>query len=301
MKFGIVLLGFILTVTACGSGTVSSGLKAPASEGSSVNHLETINGKPTFKVSTFAAKYFKGSELIASETVDRVAINYAWSDFHGISSEGFRATWNGNVTILKEEQTLDFNFALSWSEVVVRIDGVDRAKWNNSDKVVPVLLTRGTHEIEVEYINHWHTTNFNMSITQNVAYDKQGVRSAVAPLMESDTRIVVFGAHESGNRYNALNVILSGDRTPVFIVLISYDAVHWSIDNPNHIPIAGVIYNSHHSASTIEADPFIPRFEVKNLAVDYDGFSKASADIKEIFGKVPTKTIGAYNPTSLKL
>ncbi len=300
MKFQIVFIGLALTLEACGSGTISSGVKSPTSETAAVGPMETINGKPSFKVSKFSAKYFKGTDLVASETVDRVAINYAWSDFHEISSESFRASWKGELAVLKD-QTLNFNFDASWSEVVLRIDGVETAKWRDSSKVLPLLLMKGTHVIEVDYINHWHTTSFNMSITQNNSYDKQTVRSALAPLMDSDTRLVIFGAYESGNRYNDLKVILSGEKTPVFLVLVSFNAVHWIIDNPNNIPIAGIIYNSTHSSSTIEADSFVPKFEVKDLANEYENFPQSSADMKELFGRGPTKTIGAYSPVSLKL
>ncbi len=118
-------------------------------------------------LSPFKANYFSesSSELIATDTVQDIAIEYSWDDFNGIDSQEFYATWDGSIEIVSISQIVSMAFSVSWSDVQLFVDGESIQAWSNSDKSFNLLLDQGVHTIRVVYHNNWHTTDFSVIFT----------------------------------------------------------------------------------------------------------------------------------------
>lgn len=151
----------------------------------------------------FLAFYFDSSDptqLVHPVQVNKIGIDYSWSDFRGIPSNNFGAYWVGVITTL-ETETLEVIADDGWNEFRVIIDGsivqehsrksgpaamiqpkiIERQRSHRApgeeivvlqetvQKVYPksragnplVTLTPGEHLVEIELLNNWHTTEFS--------------------------------------------------------------------------------------------------------------------------------------------
>ena len=258
-----------------------------------------ISVSPTTKVGPFIASYYNGTTFVASETVTRPSINYIWSEFHGIDSYNFHATWKGNIEVFNDSKFIDLNFNVSWSDVSLFVDGVEIASWSNSNRIIHHEFSPGVHEIMIEYYNHWHTTGFNVSFTSNSIYSKDEAISLIRPQIDGDTKVIYVGCYESANLYNNSTVTFDSTASKVFLFLSSYASMNWIIQNPHNVTITGIAYSSYGPKSTVSADKNVPTFEIAGIAYGYSDFSAPSADINYIVGMPPDYTYGVYGLTEV--
>lgn len=246
-----------------------------------------------FKVGPFTADYYDGVTLVASESVVRPSINYSYANFHGIDSPNFHATWTGNLEVFRVPKLIDINFAVSWSDVSLYIDGVG-ITWSNSNRVIQHEFTPGIHEIKIVYDNNWHTTGFDVSFTTNTLYTKAQAATLIAPRIDANTQVIYVGAYESGDLYNSSTVTLENTASKVFLFLSSYNTTNWIINNPHDVTITGIAYSSYTTTSTVTAGRSSPTFEIQGLAYGYSDFSAPITDIQYLIGRVPDYTTGSY-------
>lgn len=248
-------------------------------------------------VGPFTASYYNGTTFVASESVARPSIRYAWADFNGIDSPNFHAIWTGNIEVFDTPKLIDMNFEVSWSDVSLFVDGVAIASWSNSNTTIQHEFSPGIHEVKIEYFNHWHTTGFDVSFTTNTMYTKADAISLIAPQIDANTKIIYVGAYESADLYNNSKVTLSSATGKVFLFLTSYSSINWIIQNPANVTITGIAYSSYSTGATVTADTAIPQFEIAWLAYGYTDFSAPSADITSLIGRAPDYLSGAYGLT----
>jgi hypothetical protein len=254
----------------------------------------SVSSNPPVPSSNFTAYYYDNTSLVGTETVERPAINYAYSDFLGIDSYNFHAIWKGYITVQDTAKSIDINFDVSWSDVSLKIDGKLISSWSNSNKSIAHIFTPGVHSIEIEYFNNWPTTDFNTSFTTNTPYTKDETITPITSLIDTDTKIVYVGAYESGNLYNDTTINLDNTSNKVFLFLSSYDSFRWIIHNPYGVQVSGIAYSSYSGVSDIEADSTIPMFEISDMSYGYNNFSSPSSDILYITGRTPDYTYGEY-------
>jgi len=257
----------------------------------------SIGQAPTTGVATispFTAEYYNLTNFVATETVAQPSINYSYANFSGIDSNNFVAKWTGSIDVTDAPVTLDINFDVSWSDVVLTIDNQEISAWSNSDNTISHQFSIGTHSIVIDYANHWHTTTFNVSISQDPVYTIAQASPYIKNLATGDVQLIYVGAYEPGSLYNTINVDLSNAASKVFLFFSSYDAANWKIINPNNVEIVGVAYDSYGPSATVEATPGIPSFKLSDFRYGYDNFANPSADILQMTGRLPDVTIGAY-------
>ncbi len=187
-----------------------------------------------------------------SETVVRPAINYPWSNFHGIDSYNLYATWESTITI-NSPTVIQANFSLSWSDVSFYIDNTLHTKWKNSNKVLDLNLSVGTHTLRIEYHNHWHTTGFNVSFTD---FQQSSVNIPITTKISDNAQINYLAAYSiatssSGATYNEVIISLPQTDRPQVLFLSSYRAINWIIDNPYDTPIEAIVFDAYQPGSTI--------------------------------------------------
>ena len=236
-------------------------------------------------------------ELIATEIVPRPTINYAWNDLHNIDSYNFYGVWQGTIQI-KDEEVINANFDVSWSDVAFFVDDKLYDRWSNSNKVIPLSLSSGTHEIRVEYHNHWHTTGFNTSFTNYTSQTISEVSTWLPTTIDGNDEIVFVGCYESDSRFNDVQVYLPDNGHSYFVFLASYNALNWIISKPENTRISGIVFRSFAPGSFISGVTEVPVFEVTDLRYDYDTFEESRVDIRAMTGRSPDIEIGDYSIVS---
>ncbi len=258
-----------------------------------------ISVSPTTRIGPFIASYYDGTTFVASESVTRPSINYSGSDFHGIDSVNFNATWTGNIEVFNDPKIINLNFEVHWADISLFIDGVEIASWSRSNRIVHHQFSLGVHEIVIKYHSNTLTTDFNASFTDNSIYSKDEAINLIRPQIDGGTQIIYVGCYESADLYNNSTVTLDKTAAKVFLFLTSYQSLNWIIQNPHNVTITGIAYSSYSIVTTVSADKNVPTFEIAGLAYGYSNFSAPSADINYIVGRAPDYTCGTYGLTEM--
>jgi hypothetical protein len=224
----------------------------------------------TVPVGSFVAYYFNTEDSTKWKTLKlhpaaSVDLNFAWAfdtvlgkesgigiarSSESVQSESFGAYWIGSFTIPTETK-LDLHVTQSWAHTRVILDGREVYNKENQDVGEPILLllSAGTHTMEVEYTNNWHTTSISVNLLDG----------AFAPLSQDEiARRLPAGAeqwtaavYESGAQDKRI-VLKSapGAQGPVVLNLSSYDSVNWDLSGMN-TPIAAVVVSGFSSGSRV--------------------------------------------------
>jgi hypothetical protein len=217
---------------------------------------EKFNASKQVPEKGFYAYYIntnKPSHVISKETVNDVSINYPWDDFHNIKSEDFGAYWVGRINLPKSEvKTIAVN--QSWSKARLIIDGFIVYE-GGSNKEMLLKLEKGSHFVEVEYVNNWHTTEFSLTFLNKVEkLSLSEIKEQLADNVLGEYEIYYAGLYESSNK--DLSAVLNIEKTPKQIVLFlsSYSPVKWHISNPFMTDIRAIVYGSSSPGTTITGD-----------------------------------------------
>ena len=241
------------------------------------------------------------ARLIDSETVDRPAINYSYSDFHNINSYNFFGVWKGEINSTGQDQKICANFDVSWSNVSFSIDDSVIASWSNSNKVIPLHLTSGKHTFSVDLHNHWHTTGFNVSFTGYPVIQMANANSEMGIFIKDSSKSIYIGTYESGSRYNEVTLTVPETQDSIALFLTSYSAITWLIDNPHNTKIVCIGFSAYAPGSTVVGAGETPIYEISDFQRSYDEFSGPSNDISKITGKAPVWTFGGYSPSKVDI
>lgn len=216
-------------------------------------YLNPKNKIPTNKFKAFYINTNKPKELIASEIVDKVSINYAWDKFHAIKSEDFGGYWVGNFTYEKESP-IEISVSQSWSKTRVIIDGIVIYEGGSNTKV-PYTFKKGKHKIEVEYVNNWHTTGFMVTMQPKTkTYNQQELKAALSKHTSKNSEVMFAGVYESSEKDQSIELILAKHKKPIVLVLSSYDAVNWKIKNTKNVKIEAIIYSAYKPGVEVKGD-----------------------------------------------
>ena len=216
----------------------------------------------------FAAYYFTHDSIgkpFARENVPHIAIHYAYDSFHHVDAENFAALWVGKIRV-PEDVLMDMQYDLSWGHIRVRVDGKIVHEYQQKENGqeggrFDVLLTKGEHRLEVEYINHWHVVAFSMhpQIKQLTPPDEK-VKHV---LEDSDNLVVDVEVYGSSALNNTIKLNLPPSDRPIVLLLSSHNSVFWQIQ-PGGAPLKAVIIEDGKGTVTGSKAPVyrVPRISV---------------------------------------
>lgn len=215
--------------------------------------LNIAGDVPTNAFKAFYIDTNNPQKVVASETVKDISVNYAYKDFHNIDSGHFGGYWVGNVVFQQDEKKV-FSISLSNSKIRLIVDGYVLYE-GQSRAEVPFTFTKGTHKIEVEYLNGWHTTSLVVKILPHIQkYAQQELKERLKYLENRDFSFWYVGIYESKNKDNSVVLSLQKSNKPVVLLLQSYEATTWKIKNPYHTKIEAIVINSSAPEATIEGE-----------------------------------------------
>lgn len=210
--------------------------------------------------------------VVFQETVNSIAIKYAWHDFHNIESPNFAAYWVGRLSFSAGE-TKEISVSQSWAKSRIFIDGESVFDKANTQGSFNYDFTPGEHIIEVEYINNWHTTEYKVTIQDNARiWTKAEVTEFFRTNSNPLAQVYYAGVYESGAKDTSLKLSLPRTDKPVILLLSSYEAIDWRIASPGNVQ--AVVLSSYAPGSRISG------IEVKNLfhLKEWDGVYRPTAD-----------------------
>ena len=202
---------------------------------------------PTNEYRAFYFDKTNPNNVIYSETVPNVAIEYfrfSDQDF-SIEPKQFGGYWIGAIDI-KKEGTYSLTTTVGRSEARVIVNGRELI---TGDQTRDIYLTPGRYEVEVEYLNDWHTVDFMMIFTpKQKIYSLDEVKS-ILDNQEPLDAWYVYGYNE-----NPVLTVSSATKRKTVLLLESYEPNQWVIENAIKGNIEYILYHSHEDGSTVSSD-----------------------------------------------
>ena len=197
---------------------------------------------PTGKFLAFYLSKDDPKNVVFSETVENINLNFAYDEFHKIPSQNFIAYWVGNFDFKQDVQKMiltDF----SWANLRISVDGEQIFDSENGGaKRLTHKFSKGRHKIEVWFVNNWHTTRLSVNFKDELKFYKQS--EIAAKLKDQKFGIWLAAVYESGAQDSKINVTLEKSQKPLVVMLSSSRAVRWEVSNPHGNKIlAALVYN----------------------------------------------------------
>ena len=269
---------------------------------------------PTGKFLAFYLNKDDSKNVVFSETVEKINLNFPYDEFHKIPSEKFIAYWVGNFDFKQDVQKMilaDF----SWANLRIAVDGEQIFDSENGGaKRLTHKFSKGRHKVEVWFVNNWHTTDILVDFKDELKFYKQS--EIAAKLKDQNFDIWLAAVYESGALDNKINVTLEKAQKPLVVMLSSYRAVRWEVSNPHDNKILAVlVFNPKSSIDLKENLYFMDDYvynedtEIKcdciNDGADfycYGGdMSSKNERIKKEFGQNFGGFGGSHRPTAINL
>ena len=187
--------------------------------------------------------------VVKSGIVPRVVVNYAWDQGDGfrLRSENFGAYWVGSVRAAADGEHV-LAVSQSWADVRLILDG---RKLPEQDEV-RVWLDAGYHQLEVEFLNNWHTTDFAVNLRPAFReYSLVEARALLQPL-EGSAEVWYAGVYESSSPDHSVRLALSAAvPTDVVLVLSSYSQVDWRLAGDGGVNLKAIVVNSYEPGTLV--------------------------------------------------
>jgi hypothetical protein len=208
---------------------------------------------PINKYKAFYINTHNPKTVIATEIVEDIAVNYPYDKFYGIDSASFGGYWVGKLEFSKDTKKMIY-VSQSNSTTRVIVDGYivyDEKQRGGVD----YNFTKGSHTIEVEYINRWHTTTLSVKVMNKAnRLKKDEIIERLSRHITDDTIFNYVGVYESEKKNNSITLKLEKSKKPTILLLQSHRAVVWNIDNSNGVNIEAIVINSSRLESEIRGD-----------------------------------------------
>lgn len=260
----------------------------------------------------FQAYYFNTDRpemVVHSQLVDSVDLNFAWDEGPGftIASENLGAYWIGQVTYT-EAQNIELAVSQSWSEARVIIDGRVVYESERDSGWVALIMPAGSHVVEVEYANNWHTTSFSVSLLPMREYVSEVALQEALQALSFDAAWYA-GVYESSAADHS--VMLSAPHaspTPKVLFLSSYDSVKWDLPSMPDLALRAIVVGSYSPGSSVlNAPADVPVYYLADgvfpaaYELDLYEFGQARNFINTVAGVDVSGFIGAYATGGLVL
>lgn len=281
---------------------------------------ENLNPEAVVPTNIWQAFYFSTTEpkeVVKTETVDRLSVNFNWSDME-IEPEEFAAYWVGDWEFA-EETLWAINVAQGWSKARIIID--DRLVYDgNTSAEVLYTFTPGTHRIEVEYLNAWHTVEFSVNFGEPVErLSKDRILTWIKRNRLQALPLGVVSVYESNSFDTRIPITFADENEPILLLLSSYSGVEWNL---NSMPewVRGVVVASYESGTRAVGVPeSVPLVYLKDYLdlpyrlqpecgsfggyahCEHTGLVGIDAVIEPIFETTPKYFSGAYNTPGLTM
>ncbi|WP_092211875.1 lysozyme inhibitor LprI family protein [Desulfoluna spongiiphila] len=210
-----------------------------------------LNLPRPYKVSTFSAMYFNGTDHVSSETVPRPSINYEDDVFCKIPASSVEAVWEANIDA-QEPCSLPISYASTTHGVAsFFLDDVSIPNGLDSNGSLSIPLETGTHRLRIEYKNHGYRANFSATVKNYPdAPSKDDLQVFFEKALRNSARTVHISGETTDDFYNNVRVSLP-DEGPVFLFLESRTSINWIFYNQSDVKVNGILICCDSGTSTV--------------------------------------------------
>ncbi|VFQ45970.1 lysozyme inhibitor lpri n-terminal [Desulfoluna butyratoxydans] len=210
-----------------------------------------LNLPRPYKVSTFSAMYFNGTDHVSSEMVTHPSINYENDVFCKIPASSFEAVWEANIDA-QEACRLPISFASTTHGMAAFfLDDVSIPNGLDSNGSLSIPLETGAHRLRIEYKNHGYRANFNAAVVNYPGASSKGDLQVFFEKALSNSARSVHISGETTTDYNNNVHVYLPDEGPVFLVLESQTSINWTFYNQSDVRVSGVLICCDSGASTV--------------------------------------------------
>ncbi|NCP67669.1 hypothetical protein GW756_05365 [bacterium] len=281
---------------------------------------QNLNPAGEAPLNQWQAFYFSATnpnEVVKTEVVDRLSVNFNWSDMD-IESEEFAAYWVGDWEF-EEETVWAINVSQGWSKARIFID--DRLVYaGDSSAELLHVFTAGTHRIEVEYLNAWHTVDFSANFGEPVErISKERLPEWIKLNRLDSLSLGLVSVYESNSFDTRIPISFADKNEPVLLLLSSYSGVEWNLDLMPEWVRGVVVASYENSTRAVGVPASVPLiylndyldlpYRLQPECSSFGGYSHCEhtglvgidAVIEPLFATTPKYFSGAYNTPGLMM
>ncbi|WP_420411318.1 hypothetical protein [Roseibium sp.] len=219
--------------------------------GASVVPIEEIlESKPDGQ--TYQLTYYdraKPGVAKRSETVSNIALNFGPERvFNKIPPGRLAASWVGRMSF-DEPKVKQISVKQSWGTAKILVNGKEILNGGGNTQIKHTF-SKGVNEIEVFYINNWHTVTFKVVIEDVIDYYSiSDLLSHSKKNLNIDDKIIYVGLYEAANGTSDVTVDVGEVSQGNILWLDSYDPIDWRIVDAGKVK--SVVVASHAPGSRV--------------------------------------------------
>jgi hypothetical protein len=231
---------------------------------------------------------------IDEEPVDSFRLRYSWSEFKNIESKKLNVKWTGQLDIESDSATVYAIIDAGWASTNFSLDDeLVESYVNCGPCIVSLELEQGSYEFEIDYHNHWHTTDVSVVFTSELPekMDLAGARISVP----SGDELVALTAYSGNSLYQKVVVEVPEGSETITVVASSYDPVHWVFEGATD-RISKVFYYSYSMNSDVTG--------VESESLGYWVYSDEEeivTTVRNMSGRSPGYLFDEYSPKRIVL
>ena len=220
----------------------------------------TLEGKKTAPRGHLAWSFYDTAfpKTVVSSGTDRViALTKSQKAAQNIEPSNLGAYWAGEL-ISHYREVRGFSIDRGAENARIILDGRLIYDGGEATTTKHVQLDAGLHRLEVEYINADADVDFELQMTsEKLTTDKQFIRQRIVKDGLADHNVYHVAVRNVPGKILTLNVDLKKSDGPLVLVLSSYEAIDWVINNLHGAEIRAIVYGdseSHQFGSSLSGD-----------------------------------------------
>lgn len=231
---------------------------------------------------------------VDEEPVESFRLNYSWSEFKNIESKKLNVKWTGQLDIENDFATVYAIIDAGWASTNFSLNAKRVESYANCGPcIVSLELEQGSYQFEIDYHNHWHTTDASIVFTSELPekIDLAEARITIAP----GDALVALTAYSSDSLYQKIVVEVPEGSETITVVASSYDPVHWVFEGATD-RISKVFYYSYSMNSAVTG--------VESVSLGYWGYSdedSIATTVRNMSGRSPGYLFYEYSPERIVL
>ncbi len=221
---------------------------------------QRLNVRDSLPRTGFRALYFNANSpttILHDNVTDKIAVSFYDNQGYGIDSQNFGAYWAGELIVTTPEvKSFTLNLSRASARLLINRREVLRSKHGGQ---INVALNKGVYLIEVEFLNKWHTTEFNAFISEPVVTRStlslaQKIRDIDAKKSFKPTSLVYVSSDRASNSSPEVSLDITPHAKAVHLFLNSRHATDWVITNDHDVIIKSITYSTYRPGSTVSGD-----------------------------------------------
>lgn len=192
--------------------------------------------------------------VVSSGTERFIALNEHQKAAQDILSSNFGAYWEGEI-FSGYREVRGFTIAQGAENVRIILDGRTIYDGGEVSTTKHVQLDPGLYRLEVEYLGASTNPDFELQMTsEKLTIEKEVTYQKIVEERLADYDVYHASVHSVPTGIVALDVGLKKSHGPVVLVLGSFEAVDWVINNQYGADIRAILYASRRFGSSLSGD-----------------------------------------------